>query len=104
MIDWLTGKRAQLLAKILAALGCFAYLVELGVGIFGGARVAFWRTVPPGYIKIQTFSRYGGMGEYMKPWVVDLHYWAIGVMIVCLVLALILAIAVKVAKSRKPQT
>jgi hypothetical protein len=100
---WLTGKKAKVAGKILGALFFIAYMIELGVAIFGGAHAAFWHIVPAGYVQIRTISRFGSMTEYVKPWVATIHHWAVGIMLGIGIPLIAFGIIAKIFKWRAPQ-
>jgi hypothetical protein len=104
MTEWLTGNRAKQASKWLTVVALSAYVVELGVGIFGSAHVAIYHAVPTGYVQIRTFSRYGpSTVEYVKPWIANLHHCAIAIFILCVIPLVLLWTAGKIAKGRTAQ-
>jgi hypothetical protein len=88
-----------------AALSC----VDVGIGIVGGAKAAFYHKVPPGYVEIEIAARgSAGRPSYVKPWVADLHYGVITAMFFAFIAGFCIFILIRMAKivpeNSNPQT
>jgi hypothetical protein len=102
MTAMLTGNWMKLAIKILIAIAIFAYMIELAIAIFAGNYESIYHVILPGYVQIRTAGRYGHATIWVKPWVAEMHHWAIGIMIVAVILFLVLGLIARVAKRPTP--
>ena len=93
----------KLAIKILIAISLFAYMTELGIGIFAGNYANIYHVVLPGYVQIHTAARYFQLTIWVKPWVAELHHWAISVLGVTTIVFLALGLVGLATRPRPPQ-
>ena len=102
MTDFLTGKWIGLAIKILITIATFAFMIELGIAIFAGNYESIYHVILPGYVQIRPAGRFGHMTIWVKPWVAELHHWAMGFLIVATTLFLALGLVAWIAKRPTP--
>lgn len=99
MRNWLIGEQAKRIVYGFVYLFMFAYLIEIGIGLFGGAHEKIYHEVLPGYVKISTYGKYSGShAEYVSPWVATVYHVTIGVMVGSFVMMVLLGVAMGIAK------